>query len=946
MYLYLLQSIFMKKSLLPVIGLFIIAAFYMLISANKFSVLKSAEGSVGRGASGDDDVNGRAQYELMRLRDPATGQIPFDIRNKELAFAAGLPNDFGMTRSASLSRTTSLSWQPRGPWNVGGRTRAFAVDVNNPNNLVAGSTSGGMWRSTDQGLTWTPTNAPTVYNGVTGVAQDTRAGHTNVWYYCTGEGDGASASATGAYYLGDGIYKSTDSGVTWTALPSTVTASLTTFDIWTDVVWNIITNPADMVNDVVFAAAYGGIYRSADGGTTWTMVIGSAGSSVSYYTDAAITSTGVLYVTLSSDGSQKGIYRSTDGVTFTNITPAGFPATFNRVKIGISAADESQVYFVANTPGTGTADTNYLGTVEWNSLWKYKYLSGDGSGSGGVWNNYSANIPNTGGFFDKFTSQGSYNLVVAVKPDDSNTVFLGGSGLYRSTSGFADNTHTSIIGGYAQGASLPVVNEYLDHHPDQHQLVFQPGNPAKMFSSNDGGVFVTNNDTAATVAWTSLDNGYLTSMFYTCGIDHATTSDIIIGGAQDNGSWYTNSATLTSPWVTPRGGDGSYCAIADSGKNFYFSLQQGKMWRTKLSASGVVDSSARIDPIGGQGYLFVNPFIIDPNDNDIMYLAAGRCIWRNNDLSGIPLVNNWDTISTNWVKFTDSLPGGSSLQVTALAASTVPANRLYYGSSSRRLYRVDNANVGLPSATDITGYTQFPIGGNIGCIAVDPTNADNILVVFTNYGVYSLFYSANGGATYKKVAGNLEATPSGVGDGPSLRWASIVPVSDGYVYLVGTSVGLFATTYLDTLADSTVWVQQGTSTIGAAVVDMIDYRSTDGLVVAATHSSGMYSTHITQVADVNSVKNISASPFGLNFSNFPNPFTNSTTIEFTLHEKSYINLKVYNEQGRLVSTLANGFADAGNQKYTFEPGLLSSGVYYCTLSTGTQSETRKLMLLR
>ncbi len=933
----------MKKSFVPVIGMFIVAAFYILTSAN--GIPSNGRQGDGERSNGGDDEEGRAAYELNMLRDPATGQIPYDIRSKELVFAANLPNDIGMVPSSSLGKTTSsLTWQPRGPWNVGGRTRAFAVDVANENNLIAGSTSGSMWRSTDRGLTWTPTTPPNQYKGATAVAQDTRTGHTNVWYFCTGEGIGQSAGVPGAYYLGNGVYKSTDSGATWTALPSTVTSSITTFDIWSDVVWNIITNPADLANDVVIAAAYGGIYRSSDGGTTWSMIKGTTSGTPSYYTDAAISSTGVLYVTLSSDGPQGGIYRSTDGVTFTNITPAGFPTTYDRVKIGISAANENQVYFIANTPGSGTADTNYLGTVEWNSLWKYDYISGDGSGAGGVWNNYSANIPSVGGFFDKFTSQGSYNLVVKVKPDDSNTVFLGGSGLYRSTSGFADNIHTSIIGGYQQGATLPVVNEYLDHHPDQHQLVFLPSDPDKMFSTNDGGIFFTNNDTAATVSWTSLDNGYITTMFYSCAIDHATTTDILIGGAQDNGSWYTNSASVTNPWVTPRGGDGSFCAIADSGKDFYFSLQQGRMWRTKLNASGVVDSSARIDPIGGFGYLFVNPFIIDPNNNDIMYLAAGRCLWRNNNLSGIPLVNNWDTISTNWEKFTDSLPAAGT-QIAALAVSKVPANRLYYGSSSRRLYRVDNANIGLPTRTEITS-PLFPGSSNVGCIAVDPTNADNILVVYTNYGVYSLFASSNGGATFRKVAGNLEANPAGTGNGPSLRWASILPVTDGYVYLVGTSVGLFATTYLDTLTDATVWVQQGTSTIGASIVNMIDYRATDGLVVVATHSSGMYSTHITQVADVNSVKSIAASPFGLNFSNFPNPFTNRTTIEFTLQEKAYINLKVYDERGRLVTTLANGFADAGEQKYTFEPGLLSSGVYYCTLSSGTQSETRKLMLLR
>ena len=931
----------MKKSLLPVIGFFIVAAFYMLTAANSFSLRESREKPQ---ADGDDDA-GAVAYEIGLLHDPATGQIPPHMRVRELAFAAGLPNDIGLMHFGASSRTTtSTAWQARGPWNVGGKTRAFGVDVANENNLIAGTTSGCMWRSTDQGLSWHTTTPVNTYQGASCLTQDKRPGHTNVWYYASGE-DYNSASATGAYYYGNGVYKSVDSGETWTALSSTMTSGINSFDIWSDLVWNIVANPADMVNDVVFAAAYAGIYRSADGGTTWTMVKGASGTYVSDFTDAAITSTGVLYVTLSSGGPQHGIYRSTDGVTFTNITPAGFPAVYNRVKIGINPTDESQVYFIANTPGSGSPDTSYLGAIEWNSLWKYKYLSGDGSGAGGAWNNYSASLPSNGGFFNSYNTQGSYDMVVKVKPGDSNMVFIGGTNLFRSTSGFADSTHTTFIGGYVQNAGLPVVNEYPNHHPDQHDLVFLPSNPDKMFSANDGGMYITNDNTAANVAWTSLDNGYLSTMFYTCAIDHATTDDVVIGGAQDNGSWYTNSAALTTPWVTPRNADGSFCAVADSGKAFYFSIQSGKMMRAKLNASGGVDSFARIDPIGGHGYLFVNPYILDPIDNNVMYLGAGRCVWRNNNLSGIPYAGNWDTISTNWVKFTDSLPG-SSWTVTALAASRVPAHRLYYGTSFKRVYRMDNANVGMPTPVDITP-TIFPAGGNVGCIAVDPTNADNVMVVFTNYNLYSLFYSSNGGTSWKKVAGNLEATPAGTGAGPSVRYASIIPVTAGTVYLVGTSVGLFATTNLDTTsADGTVWTQQGASNIGAAVVDMIDYRATDGLVVIATHSSGMYSTHITSTSDVLEAPKVTASHFDLNFSNFPNPFTSTTTIQFSLKEKENVLLKVYDQQGRLVSTLANESLDAGEHKYTFQPSLLSSGVYYCTLSSGTYSETRKLLLLR
>ncbi|MFI5196068.1 MAG: T9SS type A sorting domain-containing protein [Chitinophagales bacterium] len=934
----------MKKLYIPLISAFIIAALYIISTAHSPSVINRHYGAADALGS-DDDANARYNYELMLLRDPATGKIPDHIRERELAFAATLPNDGYLS---TLRTTAVATWQQRGPWNVGGRTRAFGIDVSNENNFIAGSCSGGMWRSTNQGQTWSLTVPANQYKSVSCLAQDTRLGHTNVWYYGTGEAYGASASGAGAYYLGNGIYKSTDGGATWAVLPSTASTDLTAFNNWAEITWNIVTNPADTTHSVVYAAAYGGIHKSIDGGATWTLAKGTFGSSAdAYFTDVAISKTGIIYASLSSDGgAQRGLYRSTDGVTFTNITPAGFPAAYNRIKIGISPSDENQVYFLGNTPGYGQPDTNYLGTIEWNSLWRYTYLSGDGSGSGGLWNDRSLNLPSTGGFFDKYTCQGSYDIVVKVKPNDTNTVFIGGTNLYRSTSGFADNTHTAFIGGYQEFATLPVVNGYINHHPDQHELVFFPSNPNKMISTNDGGIFYCNDNTGSLMIWSSLNNGYLTTMFYTCAIDHATGSDIIIGGAQDNGSWYTNTANPTTPWVTPRGGDGSFCAIADYGKAYYFSIQSGKTMRAKLDFSGNVDSFARIDPIGGTGYQFVNPFVIDPNNNDLMYMAAGRGLWRNNNLSGIPYAGNWDTISTNWVKFKDSLASG--LSITAVAVSKTPANRVYYGTSSRKVYRIDSANTGTSVPKDITS-TLFPTsGGNASayviCIAVDPNNADNIMVAFSNYGVYSLFYSSDGGTTWAKAAGNLEANSSGTGNGPSVRWVSIIPVNGGTVYLAGTSVGLFATTQLN--GTSTVWVQQGANTIGASVVDMIDYRSTDGLVVVATHSNGIFSSHIAQITDVAGVKEITANNPGFNLTNYPNPFNNQTTIQFDLKENSKVSLKVYDQVGRLVRTIADEQMNVGEKKYVFTADNLSPGIYYCILKAGTFSEARRLILVR
>ncbi|MCH8317865.1 MAG: T9SS type A sorting domain-containing protein [Bacteroidetes bacterium] len=791
--------------------------------------------------------NARRDWEFMRLRNPATGQIPPNMRAKEIAFGKTLPTD------AAYKKAGAYNWIAMGPYNVGGRTRAAAIDVTNENIILAGSISGGLWRSTDGGASWTEVTAPDQHISIACITQDTRPGKTNTWYFATGEAYGQSASGANAYYLGNGIYKSTDGGLTWAVLPSTVSNTPQSFDKQFDTAWNIVTDPSDTTQDEVYVAVVTGIYRSTNGGNTWGTELGGFFTPFSYFTDIAVTSTGVLYATLSSEGFQKGIWRSTDGATWTNITPSGWPVTYDRIVIGITPTNEDTVYFLAVTPGSGQLTHNFLGDEEWNSLWRYTYLQGNGADTNGIWTDLSSNIPPDSGQFGSFNAQGGYDLIIKVKPNDPNVVFIGGTNLFRSTDGFTTLNNYTQIGGYGIMTTLPYFNVYPNHHPDQHEILFLPSDSNALISVTDGGIFKTNNCMDTNVTWTPLNNGYLTTQFYTIALDHGTpNSNVIIGGLQDNGSYFINSANPVDPWTMPSTGDGAFCAITDSGDYYYFSRQRGKLLKVQLDSSGVPIAFTRIDPItddtiDGGDYLFINPFILDPNNNNIMYLAEGPRLWRNNDLSQIVLNNQYDSISTSWFQFTDTLPiTGAS--ITALAASKTPANRLYYGTSKRRVYRIDNANTGDPAPTDITG-TNFPGAANsyVTCIAIDPKDADKVLVVFSNYAIYSLFYSVDGGTSWDKVAGNLEQVSSGAGNGPSLRWAEIFPLcGDNTLYFVATSIGIYATDVFNGL--STVWVQQGANTIGNVVVDMIDIRQSDGRIVIGTHGNGVYVTNIITTA--------------------------------------------------------------------------------------------------
>ena len=126
-------------------------------------------------AGNEDDPFARGQFEWLRTRDPATNQIPRGIRQRELAFAESIP----AVEQVRLMRGTGqrdMEWKQWGPYNVGGRTRALAIDASNENTILAGGVSGGVWRSTDGGATWMKMTKPEQLHSVTTMAQDPRSG--------------------------------------------------------------------------------------------------------------------------------------------------------------------------------------------------------------------------------------------------------------------------------------------------------------------------------------------------------------------------------------------------------------------------------------------------------------------------------------------------------------------------------------------------------------------------------------------------------------------------------------------------------------------------------------------------------------------------------------------------------------------------------------------------
>jgi hypothetical protein len=895
----------MKLSFAPVAALAISASVILFVAKSNYYPANTPAKERVRSLyenGGFDDEEGADAYEFMRLRNPTTGLIPQDIRKKELAFAATLPAN---------NAQRSLQWQNRGPYNLGGRTRALALDVTNENIILAGQVSGGMWRSTDAGDHFTQCTQPQQIHSTTCVVQDKRAGHTNVWYYGTGEHYGiVNAAGFSSQFSGDGIFKSTDGGLSWAQLPSTTSSSPATLyqkrDF--DFVWDMVTDASNTAQDEVYAAVVNGIWRSTDGGTSWTPVLGldTSVATISAYSDIAITSTGVLYATISSETASKGIWRSDDGITWTNITPNAFPATYARIEIGIAPSDETQVYFIAQTPGSGTTGHN---------LWKYKYNSGNGTGAGGTWVNRTANIPDdhcTGYYnfdFRKYNSQSSYDMFMAVHPTDPNLVFLGGTNIYRSYDGFATAAY-EWIGGYQCDTAVISNYVYPGHHPDQHKLIFVPSNTNKAYSATDGGVMKTDEIVSGPTVWQLMNNGYNTSQFYTCALEPGNTnSEMLIGGLQDNGTYFTNTINYNNDWPKVFKGDGGYCAITRNRTNYYMSIQEGRVFKLDVSDAGVVNNFRNISPTGGTGYLFITPFIMDPLDDNRMYLCAGKTIYRNDSLNSIVMNGDeYGLITQGWTKMNATTTGSvfNSPAISALDISEANPNRLYFGTDAGSVYRLDSCKTNSGTKTLING-ANFPAGAYVSCIETDRLNADNVMVTFSNYGVKSIFYSTNGGVNWTDVSGNLEQNADGSGNGPSVTWGHIYNDGTTTRYYVGSSTGLYSAEVLN--GGNTTWAQEGANTIGNVSINMIASRVYDNTIVIATHGNGMYTNKIFNPSAVNETPNDE-----IPVKCYPNPFNNAVAISMGADSKQEFTAQIFNAAGSLVANLKspNGSAVTWN----------------------------------
>ena len=842
----------------------------------------------------------RLLHEFNMQKNPLTGTIPMEEKQRELDNTLLIKQESNL-RTTAFRRAASNTYVSRGPSNFGGRTRALAVDILDvtSNTILSGGVTSGLFRTTNGGISWSKVSPNDEIHNVTALAQDPRVGHQNKWYYATGEWSGNSARL-GSAFRGRGVWQSNDSGLTWTHMADT-DSEFESYDSDFDYISALEVNPTNGHLFVATNAQNQNIYRYD--GTSFTKEFDIIGGG---WTDVVIASNGRVFASL----EDSGVWTSPTGSgPWTHIakngTPIGWEST-GRIVLAEAPSNTNVIYalYVNGNDAAIEAD-----------LWKYD-LSTD------TWTNYSSKLPDEAGGDlvgnDPFAVQGGYDLVVSVKPDNENFVVIGGTNVYKIEDIVNDATFARI-GGYATNRNY---NDYnvggVDHHPDIHALEFDPYNRNVMYSGSDGGIHKTVNISAAIIPWVSLNNNYVTYQFYHVALDPTSGSDVVLGGAQDNGTTIEGIDAGLSDNTTMNslvGGDGVAVGIGKSdaatGRQLYAGNQRGHIF-------SFANSQWRIITPEDSDSQFITYFYLDPDNNDYLYYAGNDTLYKTNSATTVSKLS-WSNAKT--------LSTGENLRTFATTRGIYnPAiSYLLIGGDRGGIFRLNTPinSPDLSTAVNITPPTATTSNFTIvSGLAIHPTNPDIVLAVYANYGINNIFLTTNATSdnpTWTLVEQNLSAH--------SIRSAAITVVGREIRYFVGTARGLYSNS--DPVNDD--WDIEGANTIGLAVVSSLAYRPSDNKLLIGTHGNGMFETTVQGTLATNDFRK-STDVFL-----YPNPTQEelnfrSTTLDFS----ATVSYEIYNLTGKRIlnGTLKNQKVDVRS---------LNSGIYFMNLNVGNINQTLKFI---
>ncbi len=620
---------------------------------------------------------------------------------------------------------SGLKWRNIGPFR-GGRSVASTGVVNQPMTYYMGTVGGGIYKTTDDGITWKNISDGQLKTGTVGAIA---VAESNPNIVVAGMGEHAARGVMTS--MGDGVYKSTDAGKTWKHIGLDETRHIS----------DVIIDPHN--TDIIFVAAQGaqygpseqrGIYRSLDGGMNWERVLyvdaNTGASSLSMDMDNPL----ILYAAMwqhkrypwmmESGGPSSGIYKSTDGGTTWKQLKEGLPKEFGKAGISVSRANSDIVFAVIEAEGD----------------------------KGGVYKSVDAGKKWTQVNKDRINIARSwYYMEIFADPQNENIVYVLNAPVTKS------------IDGGKSFKPLPTP------HGDNHHLWINPNDNSKMINSNDGGANISNNGGKS---WSSQQN-QATSQFYRVITDNLVPYNVY-GGQQDNSAIAiasrTNDAGIDwKDWYSVAGCESAYLAFdPDNPEIVYGGCYQGiiEKW-VKASREG---KPIKEYPELGLGkvpkdfkyrYNWNAPIISSPHDRNTIY-HAGNVVFKTTDGG-----QNWDVVSPDLTRnekdkqgpgggpYTNEAAGGENYNTLMyLVESPHEQGVLYAGSDDGLLH------ITRDGGANWTNITPPNIGnGIINSIEVSPHDQATAYIAVMRYKSMDLkpyaFKTSDYGKTWSKITNGI-----------------------------------------------------------------------------------------------------------------------------------------------------------------------------------------------
>ncbi|MGB0930615.1 MAG: hypothetical protein ACPGVB_07555, partial [Chitinophagales bacterium] len=831
---------------------------------------------------------GAYEYLMKMKANPKTGRI--DVA--DVIKARQTADKAAESRNQS-AKAGQIDWEFMGPNNVGGRTRAILADKDNPKNMIIGGVSGGIFTSDNGGLRWKdhPQNTEFVNLSISAIAQ----GPNGDIYVGTGEnfdGRNYGSGKLGSSVLpGTGVYKSTDRGVSFQLLESTIpnitdnSTSTGIYGIDWAAIQDIEVSPVDA--NRIYVSTSRGVQISQDGGATWSKASGIPSNAVAY--DIAVASDGTVHAVASS-----AYYKATDGLNFNNDSTGGNIGQFenssgNKV-LSMSPSDNNYLYIVTVT-GTGCL----------RKVWQSK-------NGGDTWITIGEGSST---FFDPMSQaggggcQGWYDLCVTVDPANKERIIMGGITLWSWS---ARDDWNQLDGGQPP----------YSVHADKHTIVFHPTNPNIMWVGSDGGVARSLDAQNVFPTFSATNKDYIVTQFYGMA---AGKDGRVVGGTQDNSTIFVTmkgSSAFEGEFIT--GGDGGFCDISKINPLAIFAeSQNGAIMRTGSATpplSAFFDTNIDCAPTTPEGGcspdgmldgnpLFITPFIlwedinanlIDPTQQKSKFVT-GACdsrVWMTEGALNFSEIPTWKEIGR--------FSGNRCISAVAVSKD---GKTVYAGTTDGRGLRITNLDRDEPTTK------EFIISGSqyVSSIDVD-FNPAHIIVGLGNYGQEQNIMESNNAnstsPTFESIQENLPLMPvysvviSGFGANQRI--------------VAGTELGI----WLYNISEGT-WTEEngimGRVPVHSVRSELMKSAGCD-VLYAGTHGRGIYrsTTFTLQGCDttiefpdyelINSIDDLSDRISQIEV--FPNPMVHQSKLQITLTESTDLTLRIIDLQGRVVRNQALG----------------------------------------